>query len=430
MKMTLTKALAVCTALAGLAPVAASAKDLQVWIRASNDSRVIYDQVAEAFEEKTGIHINYFNATTDFEQRLARAAAGNDLPDLIFNDGATLGQLVTMGIVDEIKREDIKGGQFIYDTAWESTQGYDGKYYAVPTSAQSFALFIRRDWREKLGLPQPKTWDDIATLAKAFTEQDPDGNGKNDTYGFILPGSTTRGYASWFISSFLWQAGGDFIRPSGAGFKPSLDEPAAAETLKFFRGLVCDKVTQPGAINATTADSIPSFRSGQTGMFFSGPYHIALFDKDPGKNVIEVVAPPAGPKGVATLAEGTSVFMMKGSDNKAAAKQFIEYMISPEAQITGMATDTTNIPIVRLTVNKTIDSKTVYNDLRWTLFADLYAEHGRYVARVPNWTPIRQTTADGFNRILASCDSSIETELKDLNVKVGEELAKQGVLAQ
>ncbi|VTR30918.1 Lipoprotein lplA [Serratia fonticola] len=78
-------------------------------------------------------------------------------------------------------------------------------------------LFVRKDWREKLGLPQPKTWQDVATLAKAFTTQDPDGNGKSDTYGFLLPASTTRGYASWFMSAFLWQAGGDFIREVGAG---------------------------------------------------------------------------------------------------------------------------------------------------------------------------------------------------------------------
>ena len=61
--------------------------------------------------------------------------------------------------------------------------------------------------REKLGLPQPKSWDDIQALAKAFTTQDPDGNGKNDTYGFIVPASTTRGYAS-VVYEQLYLAGG------------------------------------------------------------------------------------------------------------------------------------------------------------------------------------------------------------------------------
>jgi len=422
-----TIAASVSALIVGLCGGAVSAADLSVWIRATNDSRPVYDRIAAAFEKKTGVHIEYFNAITDFEQRLARAAAGRDLPDLIFNDATAIGQMVDMGIVEEIDRSKIVGASDVYDVAWEGAQYFDGKYYAVPTSAQSFALFIRKDWREKLGMKQPQTWGELAALAKAFTEKDPDGNGKNDTYGFILPGSTTRGYASWFISSFLWQAGGDFVRPAEGGFKATLDEPAAAEALKFMRGLVCAGVTQPGAINATTADSIPSFRSGQTGMFFSGPYHIALFDKDPGKDKIEVVPPPAGPKGTVTLAEGTSVYFVKSSKNKDAAKKFVEFVLTPEAQVIGMAADSTNIPVVRLPVNKKVDVTSTYNDRRWDVFAKLYAQSGRYVPQMPNWTAIRQVTAESFNRILAKCDSNVEEELKTLNAAVTAELVKQGV---
>ncbi|WP_237932260.1 ABC transporter substrate-binding protein [Buttiauxella sp. S19-1] len=407
-----------------------AAETLNVWIRASNDSKNIYKQEAETFEQKTGIKIEYFNATTDFEQRLARAAAGNALPDLIFNDAVAIGQFIQLGIAEEIDPKTIAGGENLYPTAWESTRYTDGKFYGVPTSAQTFALFVRKDWREKLGMPAPKTWSDVEKLAKAFTTQDPDGNGKNDTYGFLLPGSTTRGYASWFMSAFLWQAGGDFIREGAKGeFKASLDEPEARETLQFMRGMLCEKVVQPGAINATTADIIPSFRSGQTGMFFTGPYHIALFDKDPGKDNFEVVT-LTGPKGSATLAEGTTVFMMKSSKNKEAARKFIEFMISQEGQEIGMGKGSKHMPVVRMPVNKLVDTQAVYNDERWATFAKLYAEQGRYVPQVPNWTPIRQITADGFNRILADCNSDIAAELKTTNEKVNAELAKQQVLAK
>ncbi|WP_337263731.1 MULTISPECIES: ABC transporter substrate-binding protein [unclassified Serratia (in: enterobacteria)] len=415
----------------GLGATQAYAEEtLNVWIRASNDSKNIYKKEAETFEKKTGIKIEYFNATTDFEQRLARAAAGNALPDLIFNDAVAIGQFIQLGIADEIDPKSIAGHDNIYPLAWQSTRYTDGKYYGVPTSAQTFALFVRKDWREKLGMPQPKTWEDVAKLAQAFTTQDPDGNGKADTYGFILPASTTRGYASWFMSAFLWQAGGDFIRESAPGkFKASLDEPAAVETLQFMRGMLCDKVVQPGAINATTADVIPSFRSGQSGMFFSGPYHIALFDKDPGKDAFEVV-PLQGPKSGATLAEGTTVFLMKSSQKKEAARKFIEFMISQEGQEIGMGKGSSNIPVVRLPVNKRVDTQAVYSDPRWATFATLYAEQGRYVPQVPNWTPIRQITAEGFNRILADCNGDIAAELQATNGKVNAELEKQNVLAK
>ncbi|WP_174508012.1 ABC transporter substrate-binding protein [Klebsiella oxytoca] len=406
-----------------------AATTLNVWIRASNDSKNIYQQEAETFEQKTGIKIEYFNATTDFEQRLARAAAGQALPDLIFNDAVALGQFIQLGIVEEIDPGSIAGGDQLYPVAWESTRYVDGKHYGVPTSAQTFALFVRKDWREKLGLPQPKSWDDIMTLAKAFTTQDPDGNGKKDTYGFLVPGSSTRGYASWFLSSFIWQAGGDFVAQQGDKFSATLNTPQVASALTFIRTMMCEKVTQPGAINATTADVIPSFRSGQTGMFFSGPYHIALFDKDPGKEKIEVI-PLQGPTGEATLSEGTTVFLMKSSKQKEAARKFIEFMISQEGQEIGMGKGSQHIPVVRLPVNKNVDVQGVYQDTRWATFASLYNQHGRYVPQVPNWTPIRQVTAEGFNRILASCDSDIAAELNTLNGKVAGELKKQNVLAE
>ena len=405
-----------------------AATTLNVWIRASNDSKNIYKQEAEKFEEKTGIKIEYFNATTDFEQRLARATAGNALPDLIFNDAASLGQFIQLGIAEEIDPQAIAGGDQLFQTAWKSTRYIDGKYYGVPTSAQTFALFVRKDWREKLGLPQPRSWDDIRALAKAFTTQDPDGNGKNDTYGFIVPASTTRGYASWFMSSFIWQAGGDFVKEESGKFSASLNTPEVAQAMTFMRAMMCDKVTQPGAINATTADVIPSFRSGQSGMFFSGPYHIALFDKDPGKDNFEVI-PAVGPKGEATLAEGTTVFMMKSSVQKEAARQFIEFMISPEGQEIGMGKGSQHIPVVRLPVNKNVDVKAVYQDARWETFARLYNEQGRYVPQIPNWTPVRQVAAEGFNRIFADCSSDIPGELKTLDGKVNAELKKQNVLA-
>ena len=39
---------------------------------------------------------------------------------------------------------------------------------------------------KKLNLPEPNTMDDLAAIAEAFAKQDPDGNGKADTYGLAL----------------------------------------------------------------------------------------------------------------------------------------------------------------------------------------------------------------------------------------------------
>lgn len=62
----------------------------------------------------------------------------------------------------------------------------DGKLYEFArfTGLQpNHALFIRKDWLDNLGLEAPKTTEDLFAVAKAFKENDPDQNGKNDTFG-------------------------------------------------------------------------------------------------------------------------------------------------------------------------------------------------------------------------------------------------------
>lgn len=409
---------------------AQAADTLNVWIRANNNARAVYEREAAEFEKNTGIKVSYFSASTDFEQRLARAAIGNTLPDLIINDAAYMGQLIQLGIVDMIDPATLENGKDLQPAALASLKYTDGNYYGIPTSVQASALYIRKDWREKLGLPQPQTWDDLKALAKAFTFNDPDGNQKNDTYGFGLPGSSTRGYTSWIMSSFIWQAGGEFVSHGDNGFKATLDGQGVVAALTFMRGMICEKMVQPGAINAVTSDISNAFRSGQVGMVLSGPYSLPVFTEEPGADKFEVIKPPRGPKGQDSIAEGEAIYLVKSGKQKEQAAKFIDFMISPEGQKLGTAVGTSNEPIVRLPVNKQVDANGVYKDPRWQVFADQYAHSGHYVPAVPNWTPIRQATADGFNKILSNCDADIAAELTKLNAKVDNELNKQKVLAK
>jgi multiple sugar transport system substrate-binding protein len=407
----------------------AQAQSISVWSRQTDESISVLKALTDAFTAETGIAVETFNTGIDFEQRLARAAAGRTLPDVVLNDTTAMGQMRQMGILKQIDPAKINGSQDVSASAWEGAKANDGNFYSVPISAQSFAMFIRKDWREKLNLPQPKTWDDVRKLAEAFTTQDPDGNGKADTFGMAIPGSTTRGYASWFLSSFIWQAGGNYVKQAPDGFIPTLNTPQMAEALTYMRGMICDKLAQPGAINATTGDTLPTFRSGQTGIFVSGPYHIPQLDAEPGKDVVEVLMMPAGPAGVASLAEGTSAYLLKSAKDEASATKFLEFLISPKGQEIAMAQGSGKTPIVRLPVNDKVDVNAVRNDPRWMVFKETFDKYGHYMPAVPNWTAVRTITGEGFNRILAQCDASVATELEALNKQVATELSGQEALS-
>ena len=63
----------------------------------------------------------------------------------------------------------------------------DGEVYAVPLVMANFMepgiFLIRQDWLDNLGLEMPTTVEEFHDVLYAFTYDDPDGNGVDDTYG-------------------------------------------------------------------------------------------------------------------------------------------------------------------------------------------------------------------------------------------------------
>ncbi|MGC9669555.1 sugar ABC transporter substrate-binding protein [Planosporangium sp. 12N6] len=404
---------------------------LEIWVRkpAGSPTEKVFKDLAATFTAKTGIPTNVTALFDDFETKLQQAAATKKLPDLVINDTDQVGTMVKQGIVRPVDKSTIAGGGNLTAVSWSAAQASDNKYYGVPFSAQSFALLIRSDWRKRVGAGQPKNWDDLVSLAKAFTDSDPDGNGKADTYGFNVPGATKRGYMSWFFSSFLWSGGGDFFTARNGRYTQAVNSPAALSSTTWFKGLFCDsKVVQPGAVTMETTPAHQAFESGKVGIYFTGPYLLGRFDRTLGRDRYEVVALPAGPSGRSvSLAEGENIYLMAGSRNQAGQQKFAEYAISTEGQTIGMSVDNAEGAVVRLPVNTTIDMPSLRKDPRWDVFAKAYSDGGRYFPHLPNWTAFRQSSAETINGIVANCGSDPKAELDKLASSFGAELTRQGV---
>ncbi|WP_274366110.1 extracellular solute-binding protein [Paenibacillus thermotolerans] len=123
--------------------------------------------------------------------------ASNDLTDTMVVGYDQYLQMIEAGQIEDITDEfNDYASQQVKDVL--KTDGgkamqlatVDGKLYGVPTMGTLHnsdpVLWLRKDWLDKVGLPEPKTIDDLAPILKAFIEQDPDGNGQKDTVG--LPG--------------------------------------------------------------------------------------------------------------------------------------------------------------------------------------------------------------------------------------------------
>lgn len=119
----------------------------------------------------------------------------------------------------------------------------DGKLYALyqerPLSRQG--LIYRKDWADKLGLSEPTNVDELYEMLKAFKEQDPDGNGANDTIGLTDRNDLVYGafktIASWFGTPNGWgEMDGKLM--------PEFMFPEYIETMNYIK-----KLHQEGLIN-------------------------------------------------------------------------------------------------------------------------------------------------------------------------------------
>ncbi|MCR5421362.1 MAG: extracellular solute-binding protein [Lachnospiraceae bacterium] len=68
----------------------------------------------------------------------------------------------------------------------------NGELFAIPRGRElgRYGISYRKDWADKLGIAEPKTPEDVFNMIHAFTYEDPDGNGKDDTIGMEMTSYT------------------------------------------------------------------------------------------------------------------------------------------------------------------------------------------------------------------------------------------------
>ena len=184
------------------------------------------DQITALVEERLreyGYDVKFdivYLENSQYETLLNLRLANQEAPDIFrVNGGTMVDQYYQQGVLkswtEEFFRENapdvaafidagnpLQTNTNIVDATWAMAKR-DGKMVCLPLiSINQGALLnviYNTQWLEKLGREVPETLDDFVDLMYAFTNDDPDGNGENDTYGM----STTMlniifgAYGSW-----------------------------------------------------------------------------------------------------------------------------------------------------------------------------------------------------------------------------------------
>ena len=160
----------------------------------SEGDKAFFTAVEEANNVKIELEVP---PATNYAERLQIMLAGGDYPEVVLFGSAT-----DKVLLDAVKNDVIipidpylenapNIIQYSYDISWDSLKlKGDDQIFGVPRTsiARADGFIVRKDWLDHLGMTIPEggvvTKDEFVEILRAFTEDDPDGNGADDTYGF------------------------------------------------------------------------------------------------------------------------------------------------------------------------------------------------------------------------------------------------------
>jgi putative aldouronate transport system substrate-binding protein len=167
------------------------------------------------------------------------------------------------------------------DYQYYSNISVEGRIYGVPIIRDLGRATIqyRKDWFDRLGLKVPVTLEDWYSVVRAMTMGDPDGNGKQDTYGMVLDKRYNQDASSILTRISVSQGGPNKWLVEEGRFTPEFFTEPFFETMKLFRRLYQEKLINSDFVVVDTNETSKIYDSGRAGIQISGGNAQSWMDK-------------------------------------------------------------------------------------------------------------------------------------------------------
>lgn len=275
-------------------------------------------------------------AHSDYLQKLSAVVASGDIPDIIITEGA-----------DSNFYKWAKQGAFLpldeymdkYDTFKLIPENIrkavtiDGKIYAIQrylTENYELTPVIRKDWLDNLGLKVPTNYEELKEVAIAFTKNDPDGNGKDDTYGMAMSQNINPHYGM----GAYWDWNVWYHKNQDGQFIPGFISEARKQHISFLADLYKEGAITKDFALLNWAQTNKEFYSGKAGIFIGTPrgmtptYMQGLVDIVPEADIVPIppFEAPDGSQGFSSSPGYYGIIMLnaKLKDQPAKVEKILE----------------------------------------------------------------------------------------------------------
>ncbi len=208
----------------------------------------------------------------NYIEKLTAVIAGGGMPDMVgFVHDYTnqFAKLAKQGAFLEITDDMIQKYPSISDIPeplWDLYR-VNGKIYGIPSywPNQGISWIIRKDWLKKLELNAPTNYEELTEVAIAFAKNDPDDNGKADTYGIAVG----QGISPDFSMGPYWQSTTWYHKDAEGNFIPGMITQGRKQVVQFLADLYKEKAINPDFAIINWADTNKDFYSGKAGIFLA-----------------------------------------------------------------------------------------------------------------------------------------------------------------
>lgn len=293
-----------------------SQEPVELTIMKAGDSSAVIEgnQAIEMIEKACNVKLNII-LPDDLTEAISLALASGNLPDILVSSKFDYQNYYDSGYFLELTDLLNKYGSevmiHISQEAWDLTTVNGGKIYGIPGEGKNskYVTALRKDWLNSLNIEVKENYtvDEFASILHAFTYNDPDQNGQNDTYGL----SALEDGANWektlmaVFGAFGGQPNQTYL--VGEEFVPFNVSDDFRAALQYLNELWSDGVMDPEMFILNSEQAVQKIVQGKSGAFcswWSGPK--SVFEAG-----IEDITPEADfAKVFITSNDGTKVGML------------------------------------------------------------------------------------------------------------------------
>ncbi len=259
----------------------------------------------------------------ELHQKLITGVAGGQLPDLVRADIMWVPELADLGVLVPLSTdmpdfEELAGQMFPGPLA---TNLWKGEYYGLPLDTNTRVTLYNPDVFDAAGVEVPSTVEELVEAAPALKAVGADAFADN-------------GASGWNMLPWIWSAGGEIVNEDvteASGYLNSAESVAGIQTLvDLYNDGYLPAIILGDAGGLATSDGLAQ---GAYATIFDGPWMYPIFGNQYPDFQLEAAPVFAGDGGSVSVVGGEDIVLTQASENKAAAAEFMRFLLNPESQL-------------------------------------------------------------------------------------------------